>query len=58
MAALPEPSVDEIQAMGSIADVLYWAGLKGNWQYEFLMAGALIESLGGEEAAAMTIAQF
>ena len=58
MAALPEPSQDELQAMGSLADVLYWAGLKGNCQYKYSMAGALIDSLGGEEAADMTIGEF
>ena len=58
MAAIPEPTPEQLQAMICMADILNWAGLKGNHRYKCSMAGALFESLGGEEAAGMSIDEF
>ena len=44
--------------MFSMADIITWSGLRGNWQYAKSMAGASFYSLGGTDGAAMTIAEF
>ena len=48
VAAVREPSVEELQHFSSLRDILQWAAVKGDPTYAFSQAGSLLYLLAGD----------
>ena len=57
-AQVREPSNEDLQGFDNLADILVWAGVKGNPQCGTSQCGALLMAIAGDEFKTMSAAEF
>ena len=57
-APVREPADDDLEAFDNLADILAWAGVKGNPVVEYTQSGALLVAIAGDEFKTISAAEF